>query len=119
MSGVGESEEEVHDDRQVTERIEALDGENRTLVTVFGDGEGHLACGGNSKTGLVLYATFDNLTFYQLMRGIGDKEVAVVAGGQPGGYKERYVLDLDYALEAVKYYLLNAALLPTAAWGEQ
>lgn len=118
--GSGESEEVVRDFAQIEQRIRALDGENRTLVTVFDDGDGHLACGGSSKSGLVLYVTFDNLTFYQLSRDSGGGgEVTVVAGGQPGGYLQKYVVDVDYALEAVKCYLRDATLLPSATWDEQ
>ena len=99
----GEVEEELVDVAQVQTRIAALDGRSRTLVTAFG-GDAHLAVGGDAASGLVVYATFDNEVFHQIAisRDGDDREIVVVAGGQPGRYAAKNVVSLDVALLAAE-----------------
>ncbi|MDR1186169.1 MAG: hypothetical protein LBK95_01725 [Bifidobacteriaceae bacterium] len=98
--------------------VVALDGTDRSLVMVFRDGA-HMAVGGSAVTGLVLYATFDNRTFWQL---VGDSNhggvVGVMAGGQLGEYRARYLVDVVKALAAVTRFTHDGALAPDMVWEE-
>lgn len=78
-----------------------------------------MAVGGSAVTGLVLYATFDNRTFWQL---VGDSNhggvVGVMAGGQLGEYRARYLVDVVKALAAVTRFTHDGALAPDMVWEE-
>jgi hypothetical protein len=94
-----------------------LDGNARTLVTVL-SGEGHAACGGDARTGVVMYVTFDGDRFHQLISGSADDDSDrwVVAGGQAGTYPARCVVSVDAASAALSWYADRDELLPTARW---
>jgi hypothetical protein len=97
--------------------VSRLDGRNCTLVTLFVGG-GHAACGGDARTGLVVYVTLDGERFHQLVRGDEDSdgEVAVVAGGQLGHHPARSVVSAERAIEALRWYVDHHELMPSAEW---
>ena len=96
--------------------LSQLDGESRTLVTLL-SGEGHAACGGDARHGVVMYVTFDGDRFHQLAQVSQDNdELWVVAGGQAGAYLARYVVSIDAAAEALSWYADHGELLPAAMW---
>lgn len=101
--------------------VDALDGRERTLVTIYRDG-GHIAVGGSAVAGLVVYVTFDGQSFHQLRSGVSsapaddDDEVAVVAGGQAGNYRRRFVLDAGAAKAATSSFILEGGLDPGQVW---
>jgi hypothetical protein len=104
----------------VVERLVALDGVDRTLVVVF-LGEKHMACGGNTESGLVLYGTYDNDEFMQL----ADPTVVTghrstnVAGGQAGEYEARFVVDLEKAKQAMLHFISSGNFSPDLTWVRQ
>ena len=112
-----EQHEAPFSEADLEELVSRLDGRNRTLVTLF-VGEGHAACGGDARTGLVVYVTLDGERFHQLVRGDrgGDGEVAVVAGGQLGDYPARSVVSAERAIEALRWYVDHHELMPSAEW---
>jgi len=116
----GEVEEVLSDQAQLRDRIGSLDGDTRTLVTVYGE-DAHLAVGGDSSTGLVVYATFDNEVFHQLVTGTGggDREVMVVAGGQPGRYPAKSVVPLRDAVTAAGTFADDGRLDDRLTWVKQ
>lgn len=65
--GLNEGEVPLTDLGDIRRRLAALDGGERTIVTIGAGGDAHLACGGDSRTGVVLYVTTDNETFHQLV----------------------------------------------------
>jgi Immunity protein Imm1 len=116
----GEVEEVLSSEKQVRDRITALDGRSRTLVTVYG-GDAHLTVGGDSATGLVVYATFDNKVFHQLATDTDNDggEVTVVAGGQPGRYAASCVVQLDDAVTAAEVFAREGRLAEGLLWVER
>jgi hypothetical protein len=113
----GEMEESLSDTMPIRDRILALDGDARTLVILYGK-DAHLAVGGDCATGLVVYATFDNQVFHQLSTGEedGEQEVTVVAGGQPGQYPARHVVQVDDAVAAAQAFAADGRLLDCLVW---
>lgn len=97
--------------------LSQLDGDSRTLVTLF-SGEGHAACGGDARHGVVVYVTFDGDRFHQLAHEVsqGNDELWVVAGGQAGAYPAHCVVSIDAAAEALSWYADHDELLPAARW---
>ncbi len=111
-----EVEESPVEEALVASRILELDGRSRSLVTLCG-GEGHLAVGGDSAAGLVVYATPDNESFHQLTHGApGDGQVTVVAGGQPGDYPAHHVVPADTAIVAATAYASRGELDDALSW---
>lgn len=114
--GTAQHEEELREWPQLSERLAALDGVNRTLVTVLKD-SGHLACGGSAATGLVVYATFDNTVFHQLVDpSAADGARTVIAGGQAGQYPAHQVVDLNQAEAASRVFFERSELDPQQQW---
>jgi len=66
--------DEGHDRRELSDptgadvesKIAALDGVLHTVVMMY-RGDSHLAVGGSASKGLVVYFTFDNESFWQLL----------------------------------------------------
>jgi hypothetical protein len=119
---VGETEIPLTDTDAVAlvrEYITRLDGERRTLVVIFGSGS-HLAVGGGGDGGHVVYATFDNSTFHQLVDPsvVDGEPVKVVAGGQPGVYERNRVVTLADALHAAEAFVATGTLAEDLTWAE-
>lgn len=95
----------------------ALDGRDRTLVTVF-RGEAHAAVGGSSPAGLVVYVTFDQQAFHQLAAGqpAGAPNVTVRAGSQASEYPAHVVVDLVAAEAALAEFVGSGALSGDQRW---
>jgi hypothetical protein len=114
----GESELQLSGERllaAVEEHIVALDGACRTLLTIQ-RGNAHLAIGGGGE-GYVVYASFDNLTFHQLMTpGAQTGEIDLVAGAQPGRYPKRHVVELEAAAHAAKVFARDGTLATDLTW---
>ena len=100
----------------IADLLVQLDGKYRTLLMIYGPGDAHLAVGGDATTGVVVYATFDNLVFYQLVAPSDSStdSVELVAGGQPGMYARRYVVPIEAAAGAAEAFALRGEL--TADW---
>ena len=113
-------EVESSDETVLAERLAELDGVRRTLVIIY-RAEGHMACGGSAERGLVLYGTFDNEVFYQLADPTvtSDRQVTVVAGGQPGDYGERFVAGIELVGDAMRRFLITGTLHPGLTWVRQ
>lgn len=119
--------DERHEERElatptladVAERLSALDGDSHTLLTLY-RGDSHIACGGSARTGLVVYVTFDNATFWQLVNPQGEKsDVMVVAGGQVGNYPARNVVHLEAAMRAATKFFEIGELAYDEVWEKQ
>jgi hypothetical protein len=112
----GESKQPDPSTASVLERIDALDGRARTLVTVL-SGDAHAAVGGSVETGVVLYVTFDGVTFHLLSRGDGSSDpVRVTAGGQEGEYAARFVVDVELARRAMTAFVSDDVLDSELHW---
>ncbi len=100
-------------------QVRRLDGRRRTLVTIR-KGDAHLGVGGDGESGLVVYASFDDRTFYQLVsRSAGPvRAVEIVAGGQPGKYQREHVVGRDDAIHAAHVFAATGRLADDLRWAE-
>jgi Immunity protein Imm1 len=97
--------------------IRGLNGKDRTLVMLSGDGAGHLAIGGGTDGQYLVYGTVDNLSFQVMVnQSEGAELVPLVAGGQEGEYPARWLTQLDQALMAAKLYVHDGLLGTTGSW---
>lgn len=114
----GYEEHELHAPTpdEVTARIAALNGSDHTLVTVYRD-SAHLTVGGSAAEGLVVYCTFDNEVFWQVVvDGDPAATITVVAGGQAGAYAATHVATLGYATTAASDFLELGELASGLRW---
>ena len=75
--------------------------------------------GGDARSGLIVFVARDEETFSQLSSDVDpkdDQEITVVAGGQPGAYSARYVVSLDLATTAVRWFLEKGGLAEDLRW---
>ena len=96
--------------------LQRLDGNTHTLVILEGEGEAHLAVGGGGGR-YVVYATFDNVAFWNLVDpGATTGSLIVNAGGQEGDYAVRQVVDLTHARAAAHGFFSRRELDPDQMW---
>lgn len=105
---------------QVEQAIRALNGGNRTIVTVAIGRDAHLAVGGGSDDRYVVYATFDNVTFHNLQgQRTENGTVLLNVGGQEGEYPAKTIVEIEVALTAARSFSRNARLDPSLNWVEE
>jgi hypothetical protein len=86
------------------------------VVTVYRD-DSHLAVGGNASDGLVVYCTFDDRSFWQLLSdGNKHDSITVVAGGQPGSYPANRLSTLEDAVAAATVFLQRGVRAESLRW---
>ena len=101
------------------ERLRRLDARQYTMVTIAGEGEAHLALGGGGGQ-YVVYATFDNEVFWNLLRPEpASGTVLLTVGGQEGDFPAAQIVDLDQARSAGLAFLTSGRLDPTQRWARQ
>ncbi|MEV8373386.1 Imm1 family immunity protein [Kribbella sp. NPDC056861] len=101
---------------EVDERLRALNGYDRTILTLT-RGDAHLAVGGDAASGLVLYVDLGGEDFRNLIGPRTDKcLVEIVAGGQPGNYQSRQVVSVEQALAAARVFWEAGKLDPAQTW---
>lgn len=99
--------------------IRSLDGRRRTLVVLGAEGAAHMAIGGDGRR-CVVYATFDNVNFYNLVAPeSGSGMVQLIVGGQEGEYSARHVVDIETAVRAARTFAQVGALDEAYRWDEQ
>jgi Immunity protein Imm1 len=119
----GGIESEWRHDNPTAEQLDSalarMDAEVYTLITLGGSGNSHLCVGGGAGA-YVVYVTFDNLDFWNLISpgGVVDR-VAVVAGGQEGEYAAEQVVDLESTRVAAHAFLAGQGLAPGLRWKRQ
>lgn len=105
----------------VPDLVGMLDGERHTLLTLSPEqGDAHMAVGGDSRSGLVVYMTEDNESFLNLRARDREAgvEISVVAGGQPGEYDSSIVVTLEEALAAATCYAESGKPSDELQWEE-
>ncbi len=103
----------------IADAIKALDGNTRTMINLGIGGQAHMTIGGGTAGEYVVYATFDNACFHNLLNPtkLSSKEkVSLVAGGQLGEYPERLCVPLELVLEAAKAFSDSGVLASGATW---
>jgi hypothetical protein len=105
--------------RDLDQALERLDSRKYTMVMILGEGEQHLTVGGGSGR-YVVYATFDNEEFWNLLcADLKDGMVALNIGGQEGNYPARQVVDLEQARAAGRFFFERRQLDPAQHWERQ
>jgi Immunity protein Imm1 len=96
-----------------------LDALKHTMLTIHADDEAHLTiAGGNSR--YVVYATFDNEEFWNLLGSGKSTEIVMLnAGGQEGDFPARQVVDLNQAMSAGLAFLGSQQLDSFQKWERQ
>lgn len=104
---------------EVSRAIQRLDAKTFTMVTIQGPDGQHLAVGGGAGQ-YVVYATFDNCDFWNLLaERIQEGMVVLNAGGQEGEYPACQIVDLGQAQAAAHAFLGQLQLAPTLRWEKQ
>lgn len=103
----------------VSKAIGRLDAKTFTMVTIQGPGEQHLAVGGGAGR-YVVYATFDNCDFWNLLVATADDGTVLLnAGGQEGDYPACQIVDLHQAETAAQAFFVGLQLDPSLRWEKQ
>lgn len=105
-------------EHDLDQAIERLDGTTYTMISLerLGEGEQHLAVGGGGGR-YVVYATFDNEEFWNLVCSEPAEGVVLVkAGGQEGEYPARNVVNLAQARSAGRAFLNSGELDRGQEW---
>lgn len=99
--------------------LRSLDESRHTMLTIQAGDEAHLTvAGGNGR--YVVYATFDNEEFWNLLGSDSSTETVMLnAGGQEGDFPTRQIVDLDKALSAGLVFLESRQLDPSQQWERQ
>ncbi|MGL5032946.1 MAG: Imm1 family immunity protein [Microcystaceae cyanobacterium] len=99
--------------------IMALNGNQRTLVTLETEDETHLAIGGG-PTRFVVYVTFDNETFSYLVNPTySNLEIQLVVGGQVGLYPIHQCVTIQAVLEVAKTFAELGKMNLAFIWEKQ
>lgn len=119
LSWDGSGREHVNADAALSEaitRTRELDGAGRSVL-ITQSGRHRLTIGGDAEKGLVVFAETGDGLFHQLLNPTAtDSTKKVVAGGQPGEYSARHVVDIDAALTALSTFLKQRTLDPSLSW---
>src|SRR5690349_20562901 len=82
--------------------LDKLDADVHTMLTLRSVGEAHMAVGGGANQ-YVVYATFDNERFWNLMSQVPSNGTVVLkVGGQEGHYLGSQVVSKELALRAAQ-----------------
>jgi hypothetical protein len=103
--------------KDIETAIRALNGAERTLVTLQTAGVAHMAIGGGKAERYIVYATFDNIAFQTLV-GRPDRSGAemLLVGGQAGNYPARFVTNVDTAIKVARTFSTLAQLDSNQVW---
>jgi len=86
-------------------------------VTLGAEGEKHLTVGGGDQNRYIVYMTFDNLDFHNLLSsGDAREEVKMFVGGQDSLFPGNTVVDLGLALKAAKTFAETGQPDATCKW---
>ena len=99
--------------------LDRLDARTHTIITIQGEGEQHLTIGGGAGQ-YVVYATFDNDQFWNLLRSQpASGTILLNAGGQEGDYPAEQVVTKEQARAAGLVFLHAGRLDPSQQWQKQ
>ena len=119
-NGPANSEHEHHlkSCEQIDHAIGHLDQKVHTLVIVESNSGAHLAVGGGLGR-YIVYATFDNETYFNLVKEPSSGEtVSLFVGGQHGDYPLDTVIDKESAISAARTFAFSGELDSGQKWQE-
>jgi hypothetical protein len=107
--------------QDIESAIRRLDGDTCSLLILgLSDPVPHLAIGGGQDGKYIVYATPDNLTFYNLINPqAAPGKSMLVAGGQQGDYANKQCVGLPEVLRAAKTYAESGRLESSLVWEKQ
>jgi hypothetical protein len=96
--------------------LNRLDAQGHTMITLQGDGDTHMTIGGGDGR-YVVYATFDNEVFWNLLQPEqAEGTITLNAGGQEGDYPASHVVSRERARQAGVTFLQISELDPALEW---
>ena len=102
--------------------LNRMDGQVYTMILLQREGDAHMGIGGGDGK-YVVYATFDNETFWNLIGPEGPegepRAIMLNAGGQEGEYPARQVVSQDRARQAGHAFLATGELDRSLRWEVQ
>lgn len=99
--------------------LQRLDARCFTMLTIQGDGVLHMTIGGGAGR-YVVYATFDNEEFWNLLCREPAKGIILLnAGGQEGDFPATHVVSIEQACAAGRVFLDACKLDPAQQWERQ
>jgi hypothetical protein len=106
-------------DSDLEEALLRLDAQVYTMLTIQGDDDTHLTIGGGAGR-YVVYATFDNEAFWNLVRPQSAEGIVLLnAGGQEGDFPAGQVVGIEQARAAGCVFLHSRKLDPSQTWQKQ
>ena len=96
--------------------VEELDGVERTALVFSGPTGDHLAIGGSTDAGLIVYVSYDDVTFALAEGRAVQGSLEVVAGGTLQDYPMRYVLEPEIAVRAAWEFIRTGELDEGLTW---
>jgi hypothetical protein len=114
----GDSYELVTDPKwaPVAKAIQRLDGKERTIVSLEGEGGTNMAIGGGPEA-CVVYVTGDNEIFHRVIDPDKTGEnVTVVVGRESHQYPPEFLIAKDLAIKAAKTFAEKGVLEDTVHW---
>ena len=104
---------------QIEAAIRELDGRSKTLVTLGADDETYMIVGGGESEKYVVFTTFDNISFHNLVDlSKPDATEKLVVGGQEGIYPAKLCVDLLPCLLAARTFTESGKLDTLLSWQE-
>jgi hypothetical protein len=105
--------------QDMEQALQRLDAETYTMMTIHGEGERHMTIGGGGGQ-YVVYATFDNEEFWNLLSPQDEQGVVLLnAGGQEGDYPSGQIVNLEEACAAARTFFCQQRLDPDLRWTKQ
>jgi hypothetical protein len=110
---------ENQDWSQIEAAIRELDAKSKTLVTLGVDDETYMTIGGGGAGKYVVSATFDNMSFHNLVDlSKPDETQKLIVGGQEGIYPAKVCVDLLPCLVAARTFAESGKLDTLLDWQE-
>ncbi|SFE97117.1 Immunity protein Imm1 [Paenibacillus algorifonticola] len=114
----------IHDQNQdlnwemIEKILTELNGDNKTQVLLSKDEDIHMGIGGGNSGLYNVYATFDNISFFNLLDSSKseDKIIQLVTGGQQGEFSANNCVDLETMLKAAKLFALEGEINDSLNW---
>jgi hypothetical protein len=99
--------------------LDRMDGQIHTMIMLRRENDAHMGIGGGSGK-YVVYAAFDNETFWNLIAPEREPGTVMLnAGGQEGEYPARQVVTQDRARQAGHTFLATGELDRSLRWEMQ
>jgi hypothetical protein len=100
--------------------LSRLDGKAFTMVVIAHEGATHLAIGGGDAFQYVVYATFDNVRFPNLLTDkVQTGTVQLTVGGQPGDYPADQIVGQRLAFAVAMAFFADGTRLALGRWRHQ